>query len=782
MTHPPRLLYFSELSQFVWRKKNRFFQGGLCGFFLIFFGILFFKEPYFLAQANFHESKSYASGTSSSLNTILKGMQISYDQVEAISIMQSRQLLGQVVEKVGLQVRPKINVVTRFFARIINHLRRECRLESFTLEEGRFQNVQYSLEKPTVFYVQMVSDAEFEILDHEKLLVQKGILGIPISANECSFTLTKRPGKDLSCYWLVPKRNAIGELKKHLKVKSNRLDSKMLQLSCFHSNRSTAIDILDTLMDSFQLFMKKNHEQVAQVQTQYLQKRQEDLHKAYSRDLSEHKAFLEEILKEKGSVGLAREIEMLEKPKNEYKARIAELELASGRWKEIAAEHRFSCQKKHGNFEAKENFPWGNSSSSIQQNLSNKEDFSGMDLNTAQKFYVDYTIEKNQLMRKLDQIVVLQEELKKPEIEFSSLASLLEDPIFFEGIQACEKLALQLSDEGNHTLREQERFKESLHIQKQHLCEQVEKSKDLFQLKLDLVEQKMLGLQKKALELIDKEKHLLEEKLQEIAQKMENFPEKWLREQQLTLKKELSMQIIGGLAELSESKIVDHNLFHIESKPIDIGDAPPELVPPHLLVFSLMGGIFGGFGCLSASFIRTVSLGFPLSSLFLRERGYRFMGEIDKKQFEKWGPIDEKTEKILLRIAHTIQKERRVGLFGFPPFLSHHLAELLNKSKKRVLCLQWGESAEMSPFENHFIMIFEENGFNLLQDENFSSKILDQKKEIDCIFLDCRCSFSDPEALGLLSQCDLFILGINQESEHDLTSFSIDRTLCVLQK
>lgn len=787
MKPTPRILYFSELGHFILQKKYRFFQSGILSFLFVFSWILFFKEPHFHAQAHFHEAKSHVTETSSALQSILKNMHVSYDQPMAASIMQSQQLLGKVVETLGLQISLKKSAFEQCLLRIKNHLRSSFGLPFSPLEEARFENVRYFFDRPTVFYLHMLTSVEFELLDENKNVLQTGTLGKSLVCDLGSLTLVKAPAKELTGYFLLPKRVAIVKLKNQIKIKPHRLDSNLIQLSCFHPNRYLAIDVLNVLMKSFQDFLQKNHEQVAVLQKKYLEKRQKDLHRSYEEELSLHKEFLEEILKEKGSIGLTQELETLEKLKNEYFARLTELDLISKRWKEIAALHQFACRKKQGMHEVKENLSWKNSSLLPNSDIINKEDFAGLDLDSAQKIYSEYSTGKTHLLAKVEQMLFLQEELEKSSIEFSALTYLLEDPAFQEAVQICSKLSLQLSDESMRNARDLERIRETLRIQKEYLVKHVEKSKDLFQLRLDLVEQNMLNLQRKTLELIEKEKKLLQDKLREIAKKMENYPEKWSREQQLTLKKELAMQIIQGLTELSESKVVDHNLFHIESKPIDLGDAPPEFAPSHLILFSLMGGAVGGFIGLVSCFSRAVSSGFPISILYLRDRGYKFLGQIEKAKYEKWLPLEEKFQKILSHICFAIQEKRRVGVIGFSSFFSHHLAQHLGKKGKTVLCVHIKESieekeSEITIFDNHFTMSIGEETFTYLQGQNISSKILEENKEIDCVFLHCEYSFSQPEILEFLSQCEIFILGIKGESDRDLAIFPIDQTLCVLQK
>jgi hypothetical protein len=176
----------------------------------------------------------------------------------------------------------------------------------------------------------------------------------------------------------------------------------------------------------------------------------------------------------------------------------------------------------------------------------------------------------------------------------------------------------------NHSVKEIVRLKGSQN-RRSVSCTHIEQTAELEKVRA-LVEEKLLSLQTTCLDLIKKEKSLIQEKLKELTAKMEGLPEKWKRESHLQFTKELSMGIIEGISKVVESKNLTHNLFHVDSKPIDRATAPLVPVPSFLFLFSVGGGVLGASLLFLAYLAQGLVSGFPLSFESLKFYGLQSPG------------------------------------------------------------------------------------------------------------------------------------------------------------
>ncbi len=259
---------------------------------------------------------------------------------------------------------------------------------------------------------------------------------------------------------------------------------------------------------------------------------------------------------------------------------------------------------------------------------------------------------------------------------------VLTDDLSQKIVQRATEIALQLADQTNHSERELIRLSAALATQKKFLQEHILKKIELLQIQRELTEQKMSHLKQIALELIQKEKKLIEEKLTEISSKMESLPQKWRLENELKFKKELMMQIIEGVTQLSESKVVNHHLFHIASKPLDPADAPPSPQSTHLLLYSTISGLLGAFFFTIGSFLRAVIRGLPISPDYLRDHHIPFATDLHRLHFEPHTTI------------------ALIGLGSTKPLASH-----LAQTGKQILRVVHGLQEQLHPCEDHHLAV-----------------------------------------------------------------------------
>ncbi len=721
-----RIFYLSEFVRFFRKKKLAIFYVGGISFVLVFWLALVFSKPYFLAESTFRQVQSEPNEVSS-LQSILRSMGTSHEDPSAISIMQSKTMLGKVVEEMGLQVEE----IGKSYGFAL--LCRELGISSKKIP-FLFRSVAYDGEITQTFSIRPLSEETFEVLDQKKKKLLVGRLLEPVFFQNVSWTLEQMPRrKKCSTFHLFPKRTVLPKLQKSLKIKTSRQDKNLLLLRTKGKDRETAMGILNVLMQNYQQHLHQVHEELATEQIRYLEQRRDQLGRDFDETLDQHVAYLQSALGVEGFLGLTQEIEMLSEPKEKYSAQKHQIDLEIKRWKkptglEASAEYPW----KEG-LEKRDELDW--QTIQITPMEISTEEFSGMNLETTQKLHGGYCEELDRLAFQKERLKDYQERIVEPEFELSALSQVLKDQVSQSIFQKGAEIALQLADQGNRSEKECKRLKAMLAAQKTFLQEHMEKNVELLEVQSSQVEKKMNCLQQRALELLQKEKTNVEQKLSEIGVKMAELPEKWRLESQLKLKKELTMQILEGLTQISESKVLGRHLFHIESKPLDAADAPLDIQSPSLFLFASMGGVLGIFffaiGLLAYAFAK----GFPLSEEYLLDRKFQ---------------VAKNKEEIFRRIA-----------------LETHSGEVL-----ALIGNEWGEE---------LAQILRDIGLKVSIFTDFFQLDFDQKKkEGHCILLACPKEADSPEARRVLTLSDRFLLQIKGEKAEDLMAFEGKDGICVL--
>jgi|GEM_PF-2931686 len=681
-----RIFYLAEFFRFFKKRKDRLLLAGLLCFAFTFTALLAFSKPHFLAESSFRQVQSQMSD-SNSVQSMLKSMWSSSEDTLAISVMQSKTLLGKVVEEQGLQVEALGE------SRVLSLLSRELRLGKEKLP-FLFSDVEYNGDHTQTFFIRPLSAATFEVLDPKKKVLASGLLHQPVHMEYATWTLKQMPlKKKYTAFQLLPKRTALAKLQKRVKIKTSRLDSNLLLLKAKASHRQTAIGILDSIMHQYQEYLQTAHEELSLEQISYLKKRRDQLGQDFEQALEEHATYLKNTLGVEGFLGLAQEIEMLSEPKEKYTAQKHKIDLEIKNWTHPWKEGREKLNQLQWE-EAK-----------ILPAEIATEEFSGIDLETAKKLHAEYGHEGDRLQLELSQLKTYQAQLKDSHFGLSALSQVLTDAVSQELIQKAAEVSLQLADYANRSEKERQRLNSTLVTQKAFLEEHIEKKRGVLKGQLFQLEKKMAGLKQRALELLLKEKEATEQKLIELGEKMGELPEKWRLESQLKLKKELNMQILEGLTQLSESKLVNSHLFHVESKPLDRADAPLEVEAPHLFLLSLLGTILGvfffGVGSLGASFAK----GFPLSTEYLRDRNFQ-LASSEREIVERINLEMDKGEKLAVIGTHwtsamkKLMKEKGIDLYDCPkPASSPEALHALSVCDRFLLKIQDEKAEDLVPFE-----------------------------------------------------------------------------------
>jgi len=749
---PERVIYASEIFGFFRKQRSVLFRAAAICFALTFLIVLAISKPHYRATATFAQAPSQEEEFSS-LRSVLKSMQGGGEGASAAGVMHSRHLLGEVVQEMGLQVervdQPRVPALLK------RELGGNPQSDRFV-----FRSVSYPEEKGLPFFITSLKGDKFEVRSAKKKLLCLGELGVPVSMESGSFTLTQLGKvKKRVAFVLHPERGAIQNLKKQLKIKVSKVDPTLLHLQYLGPNRETALGVLDTLMESFQSYLQKQHEELASSQIAYLRKREAELSQEFDQSLEEHARYLKEARTPEGFFGLCEEIEMLGQPKERYANRKHELDLQGKSWERDQLEARAVHPWTEG-LEKRDDLDWQKAQWGPASAITPAE-FSGLDLETAQQLYENTTKERDQFFACLREVEAIKKQLEDPSFSLSGLFQVLTDPASQKIIQQGTTLSFQIADHQNRTSKEIDRLRNALLEQRTLLSNHLSQKIDLLQLQVDLTERKMVALQGAASHLIGKEQELVDQKLEELAEKMGELPEKWQRESQLKFKRELVMQILEGLTTLSEGKVVNHHLFHIASKPLDLADAPTRIEKPRLFAFASMGGLVGGCVFFVLSLLRALYRGFPVSKEYLEDRGYTVLIDGEIADLEK-----------LKQICFRVEPGEVVALFGSK--MGSSLANLCAENHLSTLRVEVGRDEERQVFENHHLI-----SVKTLLDRELKNRLASWKTEFSCILFEID-SLDSAEALALAALADRSIVSVAGKSESVLTPFNRENTLCLL--
>lgn len=283
-----------------------------------------------------------------------------------------------------------------------------------------------------------------------------------------------------------------------------------------------------------------------------------------------------------------------------------------------------------------------------QQNPSGE--YQGISLEVATNLYLDYSKQLIQIEGTIRQNLFFIHQIEDPNFEITSLSSGLGDPVSSVMIQKSSELVLNLRDQNNQSMREQERIKEQLNLQRTFLNMHLKQMVQLMELNKQLIDEKIFALQNVSLELIHQRISLLEKNLQDyltsrlfnlqqerilikrhlesIHAEMALLPQKWVSEKLLMQEVETNQRIVEEIVKLVESKNISHKLELIQSAPVDIALTPVHPVPPKALLLGIVGFMFGGFIGSGIVLGKALNRGLRVSAQNLELMGYHVAGRL----------------------------------------------------------------------------------------------------------------------------------------------------------
>ena len=260
----------------------------------------------------------------------------------ASSIMLSNTILIPFVQKMGLQanINERKGRISTFFINSHENILSERKRPLRDIDSFEFKDVIYEEEKSLISFLRFISSDSFEVLNQYKKKVGKGRINIPFTFdNIATFTCVKTP-KNLKLnkiYNLVisPTINVASFLSNAIKITPQKENRNILCLSIEMRNRHLSAKILNSLMNEYQEYLKKENKYFSLLQLAYLEDRHEELSKKLKSHLDEYISYLTENLGQKGFMTLDQELDSLSSPHSQYLSNIFKIDLELNRLKNV---------------------------------------------------------------------------------------------------------------------------------------------------------------------------------------------------------------------------------------------------------------------------------------------------------------------------------------------------------------------------------------------------------------------------------------------------------------
>ncbi|MEM7175473.1 MAG: hypothetical protein AAF443_06085 [Chlamydiota bacterium] len=439
-----------------------------------------------------------------------------------------------------------------------------------------------------------------------------------------------------------------------------------------------------------------------------------------------------------------------------------------------------------------------------------QEEFSGADLKMVEGFYATYVEERDHYQEKIKKLTIAKKQLDRPNFEFGSLVELLPDAGSQEIARKMGELAQSMRNKRHFGAKELDRMERLLEQYQKDLHWHVDQTIALYELRADVLKEKivttthaLLNLTNREIALIERElqrkteaelsqltaeAHLINQQIDKLKEEMSELPDSWPRERKIDFNTQLNLKMLEKMTELVESKNIEHYLSVARSKPFCLATASLVPTAPPIRFFALLGAAIGLVITWGWLILRAVVKGLPLTFANLALRGYPMFKQAtcaSQAQLEalrrvalflhqRTGVISclfERESEDLIRLARLLARsERRVlvidlesaqvdsverpGLFNY---LVQKGEEPVIKEEQKVAVLSWGGSPQFQA--------------EWLKTTRFSAYLKRLRIQYDYILVASRVRATTAEAEGLLLFSDTMLITLRSYTSQQLMPY-----------
>lgn len=725
---PPPLTLLNILSLLKRKKRAILLVSCLCGLLM---GLFALTRPLkYQAEATFRDRGTrQGGGNSNGLLTVLLSEVGTADNGKAlIELCGSRELMAPVIRDLGLQL-TFTEKGTSFFRQAFDNTRIEWaywsgaqRLrQDLPYPQLCARKVSYEDEVSKPYQLIFVEGGRFHLESEKGEWMGEGELGKAFSIPELKFTLsTDVPAQELTGRTFLLTASALpqtaAQLKRALKIKSTPDAENIFKITFRGRDRHCTSAFVNGLMKGYQEHLKQENATFAKLQFDYLKERQRASFEDLTQFIFEHADILSADLPSSGIFDTEKEIQFLMEIQQKCHAKLSELELKQRCLEKVNHQDASSLHLLMATLELPpavaatlgdfqllrvQRESLESALASTSQNPAFAFVLEGMSLESTHALYLSLIAQRDQLGSLIKQNRFILKQLEDPLFEISSLANSLKDEVSRGIISQAGSLVLHLMDSDNRSEREQQRLRHELTQQRNFLSAHLNQSTDLLVLEEEFLKDKIQALQRVQLSLIhqqmeiteghwkdflearlhqlETERELVGQTLGKLRYQMAELPKRWASERLMMQKFNLNRALAEEVAKLVESNNISNNLETIKSAPIDYAVTPLFPVPPHLILFSLLGLIFGAFLGGSYAVIKGTHEGLTVSAESLQLAQQHVAGPLGRE--------GASLETLRRLTAHLCQERNSVIflMMGKGTDYSDALATLLSKRGERVL-------------------------------------------------------------------------------------------------
>lgn len=691
------------------------------------------RDINYVSEGTFRDKGNAEAGVRHTMSDLIFGMGHDRNDSESISVMKSARILEALIKQNGLQgavseklaAWPRLDKIKNNFIVEWAYLtsKRTPVLED-PFESLVIKEVEYPGEREKIFEITFLDEERFQTSDG-----RTGRLSVPYKNEDYQITFKRSDGRPLAgrSFWvsLNPLKNTSKDLSLLLNVKIDFDDHSLVRLSYLSPDRHKGAHFINTLMRAYQGHLEEEHDRIAVLQLDYLEKREKDIALSFQKIIEEYAENSGQDLSISGFTDSQKEVEFLSGQLVQASQKLMEIALDEKRLDKVLKRDFVSFDPSRPGtadgaiinelLQKMRDLKLGLDSLDIalldEEVVASKHEFQGITLQTAKELYAALSHDRQENETTLRQLDFVVKQMDSPEFEITSLTAVLTDPISVEKIQKASNTSLAMKDAGNRTTRELDRLREELGVQKEFLSSHLVETAKLLQLKGEVLDEKNRHLQQVMRDLtkieiglfhkqlsdyitvrlqnLEHEKNLIDQRQSGIKNRLAEIPQQWIKEQLLNQHLSRNQKMVENITGMVESKNISNNLELIQSAPLDW--ATPPMLPknPRLLMFSVAGALFGGLFS-SLFFVATGLLrGVPLTQENLSLNGFKTLGTLTYKKNGKELPLLESNFDTLRR-ALAYLPENHLALINFSGAgldYSDLLAELLRKKGETVLRL-----------------------------------------------------------------------------------------------
>jgi hypothetical protein len=434
--------------------------------------------------------------------------------------------------------------------------------------------VEFSAEVSFLLSIHFLDSNTFEVKAGRRLL-GTGTLDQPFTWEWGMFILTSTQNNirqhQLFRLHLLPLPQAIQSIQRSLILKRDKENRALICLKYAHEDRHLASQIVNETMAQFQNYLAHEGKKKITKQLAYLRTRQNETLEQLQEVLEQQKTYLESHLDSGMILSLEQELEFMSQTQARKKQNLIE----------IQAEMEYLAPISH------------NFSESLQQLHSGSTPSLALSVESARAMIACNQQELGALNLDRNRYDYCLQKLSEPDCDCSPFVKILNDPSLKIRFEKIHSLHHRLIDEKNWSSKEREQLRAELETEKDFLQEHIGWLKQGAELHIQTLQHRLNVLHQDLLALLadryDQELNALEV----LNAQVKHIPEKWLREQKITLTSKMHQEIMESITKMIEAKNIGYNLDYLLAHTLK--PATPSVLPdrPYLLLGICVGGLIG---------------------------------------------------------------------------------------------------------------------------------------------------------------------------------------------